>query len=98
MEGFRFVFVERIALAVAAQADHLAQVLEHQQMLAPQMVEGLEQDRLLDVAHHVGTPLRDLGGHVLVGAALDAMQQLLVGDAFFLRPFIDRQIEPEHAV
>ena len=29
VEGFRLVFVERIALAVAAQADHLAQMLEH---------------------------------------------------------------------
>jgi hypothetical protein len=34
--------------------------------------------------------LRDLGGHVLVGTPGDAGQQLLVGDAFFLRPFVDR--------
>ena len=66
-------------------------------MLAPEMVERLQQDRLLDIAHDVGAPLRDLGGHVLVGAPLDAREQLLVGDAFFLGPFVDRQVEAEHA-
>ena len=62
------------------------------------MVERLQQDRLLDVAHDVRPPLRDLAGHVLVGAALDAREDFLVGDAFFLRPFVDRQIEAEHAL
>ena len=38
-----------------------------------------------------------LAGHVLVGAAFDAREQLLVGDAFFLGPFVDRQVEAEHA-
>ena len=89
---------KRIALAVAAQADHLAQMVEHDQMLAPEMVQRLQQDGLLDVTHHVGTPLRDLGRHVLVGALLDARQQLLVGDALFLGPVLDRQVEIEHAL
>ena len=93
VEGLGLVLVERIALAVAAQPDHLAQMLEHDQMLAPEMVERLQQDRLLDVAHDVRAPLRDLGRHVLVGAALDAREQLLVGDALFLGPFVDRQVE-----
>ena len=51
LEGFRLVLVQRIALAVAAQADDLAQMVEHDEMLAPQMVERLQQDRLLDIAH-----------------------------------------------
>ena len=72
IEGFGLVLVERIALAVTAQPDHLAQMIEHHQMLAPQMVERLQQDRLLDIADDVGAPLRDLRRHVLVGAALDA--------------------------
>ena len=71
-ERLRLVFVERIALAVAAQPDHLAQMVEHDQMLAPEMVERLQQDRFLDVADDVGAPLRDLRRHVLVGAPLDA--------------------------
>src|SRR6266851_226917 len=98
MERFRLVLVERIALAIAAQPDHLAQMLEHDQVLAPEVVERLQQDRLLDVTHHVGAPLGDLRRHMLVGAPLDAGEQLLVGDALFLRPFIDRQVEVENAL
>ena len=67
-------------------------------MLAPEMIERLQQDRLLDIAQDVRAPLRDLGRHVLVGAALDARAQLLVGDAFLLGPFVDRQVEAEHAL
>ena len=73
-------------------------MLEHHQVLAPEMVERLQQHGLLDRAHGLGAPLGDLGRHVLVGAPLDARDQLLVGDAFFLRPFVDRQIEAEHAL
>src|SRR5262245_10292390 len=73
-------------------------MFEHDQVLAPEVVERLQQDRLLDVAHHVGAPLRDLRGHVLVRAPLDAGEQLLVGDALFLRPFFDRQVEVEDAL
>jgi len=97
-EGLRLVFLQWIALAIAAQADHLAQMVEHDQMLAPQMIQRLQQDGLLDVTHHVGAPLRHLGRHVLVDALLDARQQFLVGDALFLGPFIDRQIDVEHAL
>ena len=49
-EGLALVLVQRIALAVAAEADHLAQVLERDEMLAPQMVERLQQHHLLDLA------------------------------------------------
>ena len=97
-ERFRLVFIERIALAVAAESDHLAQMIEHDQVLAPEMVQRLQKDRLLDVADDVRAPLRHLGRHVLVGAALDAGENLLVGDAFFSRPFIGRKIEREHAL
>ena len=57
------------------------------------MVEGLQQNLLFDIAQHVGAPLRDLRRHVLVGAAFDAAENLLVGDAFFLGPFVDRKID-----
>ena len=67
-------------------------------MLAPEVIQRLQQDGLLDVAHHVGAPLRHLGRHVLVDALLDARQQFLVGDALFLGPFVDRQVDVEHAL
>ena len=53
LEGLGLVLVERIALGVAAEADHLAEMVERDQMLAPEMVERLQQHRLLDLAHDV---------------------------------------------
>ena len=41
LEALRLVLVERIALAVAAQADDTAQVLHRNQVLAPEMVESV---------------------------------------------------------
>ena len=39
----RLVLVQRIALGVAAQVDALAQVVEVHQVLAPEMVEDLQE-------------------------------------------------------
>ncbi len=39
-EGFALVLVERVALSVGAEADHLAEVFERDEMLAPEMVRG----------------------------------------------------------
>ena len=58
VEGLRLVFVERIALAISTQADHLAQMLQHQKMLAPEMIERLQQNGLFHVADNVRAPLR----------------------------------------
>ena len=46
-ERLALVLVQRIALAVAAQMDALAQMVEMQQVLLPQMVEDLQQQALL---------------------------------------------------
>ena len=40
-EALALIFVQRVALAIAAQADDLAEMLERDEMLAPQMIEGL---------------------------------------------------------
>ena len=53
LEGFGLIFVQRIALRHAAPADHLAQMVERDEMLAPQMIERLQDDLLFDVAHDV---------------------------------------------
>ena len=58
VEAFRLVLVERIALAVAAEVDHLAQMLERDEMLAPEVIEGLQQDHLLDLPHGLGRRTR----------------------------------------
>ena len=61
VEALGLVLVERIALAVAAEADHLAQMLERDEMLAPEMIERLQQHHLLDLAHGLGAELGFLG-------------------------------------
>ena len=58
LEGLGLVLVQRVALGVAAEADHLAQMVERDQMLAPEMVERLQQHRLLDLAHDLGAEAR----------------------------------------
>jgi hypothetical protein len=49
LEGLALVLVQRIALAVGAQADALAQMVEREQVLLPEVVERLQQDALLDL-------------------------------------------------
>ena len=94
-EALALVLVQRIALAVAAEADDLAQMLERDEMLAPQMVERLQQHRLLDLAHDLRAEIGGLLGGALVGGPDQALVDLLVGDAFLLRPVLDRQVEIE---
>src|SRR5262249_22293332 len=67
MKALGFIFIERIALAVAAEADHLPQMLECDEMLAPEVIEGLQQHHLLDSAR---LPRTDRFGRS-VGRALD---------------------------
>ena len=54
LEGLALVFLLRILLRVAAQVDALAQVIERRQMLAPVMVEGLQHQAALELAHELG--------------------------------------------
>ena len=73
VEALGLVLVERIALAVAAEADHLAQVLQRDQVLAPQVVERLQQHHLLDLPHRLGAELGLLG----LGLVVDLLDQPL---------------------
>ena len=40
-EGLALVLVQRISLAVAPESHHLAEMLDHQKMLSPKIVERL---------------------------------------------------------
>ena len=97
LERLRLVLVQRIALGIAAPADDLAQVVEGHEMLAPEMVEALQQDLLLDIGHDLGRVRLDALRVGLVGGLAEALADLLVGDALFLGPFLDRQVEVEAA-
>ena len=94
----RLVLVERITLGVAAEADHLAEMLERDEVLAPEVVERLHEHGLLDLAHDLGGETHGALGGRLVRGAGDALLHLVVGNALFLRPVGDRHIEVEDAV
>ena len=54
LEGLGLVFVERVALRITAESDHRAEMIKIDEVLAPQMVECLQQNRLFDIGHDIG--------------------------------------------
>ena len=64
-------------------------------MLAPEMVEALQQHLLLHIGHHLGGIGFDALRIGLVRRLGDAFADFVVGDALFLGPFFDRKIEVE---
>ena len=65
-------------------------------MLAPEMVERLQQHRAFSTWRMMSGPKRSArSAAALVGGLGDALADLLVGDAFFLGPVLDRQVEVE---
>ena len=94
-ERLGLVFVERVALGDAAPADHLAQMIEHDEMLAPQMVERLQHHLLFDVAGQIRRILLFAGGVGLVGGLFQPVPHFLVADAFFLGPVGERRLDIE---
>ena len=94
-EGFALILVQRIALGVSAQADALAQVIQRQQMVFPKLVENLQQHALFGETHDLRAIFRFLGRHRRIGGLGNALQNFFVGDAFFLRPIGQGEIEGE---
>lgn len=93
LEGFRLVFLQRVALGITAETDDGTQMIEVDDMFAPQMVDRLQDDRAFDIGHDLGAEtLRPLGG-VFIGGLGDTLQNIVFGDAFFLCPFLHRQVE-----
>jgi hypothetical protein len=60
VEGLALVLVQRVALAVAAQVDALAQVVEVEEVVLPLVVEDAEQQVLLDRPHRLVAERRHL--------------------------------------
>ena len=54
LEAFFLVFDQRIALAVAAQADAFLEVIERVEVVLPLRVDDLQHQIALDAAHQVG--------------------------------------------
>ena len=70
-------------------------MIERDEMLAPQMVERLQDNLLLDVSHDVGrvalNPLR-IG---ILGRLMEPGRDLFVGNALLLGPSVDREVEAQ---
>ena len=96
-EAFGLILIQRVALAIATQVNHLAQIIIGNDMFAPQLVERLQQHRLFNLVRQV------LVGHRLVpfltltvvesvNSFGHALANLFIGNAFFLCPIINRKI------
>ena len=85
-EGLVLVFVQRVALRIAAEAHDRAQMLQRHQMLAPLGVDRLQQQLLFDVAHRVAAKGRQLFRHQLVAFGNQPLQHHALIDTLFAPP------------
>ncbi len=60
--------------------------------LAPIVIQRLQQDRFLGVAHDLGAEIRGTLRGACFDRFLNAFAHSFIGDAFFLGPIDDRQI------
>ena len=91
-ERLALVFVERIFLGIGAQADALAEVIQRQQVVFPQLIQDGKIQALFHIAHDLGAILGNLFRHFSIGGGGDAFEYFGFGDAFFLGPLDERQI------
>ncbi len=91
-EGFALVFLLRILLCVAAQVDSLAQVIEIREVIAPVLVESLQHEAALELAHELGTDQSFLAGVLRECGVDQSLAQRVVGDVgLALQPFGHRR-------
>ena len=88
--------VQRIALGVAAQMDHAAQMVEQAQMLAPAHVDDRKQHLLFHRAQALGAQERRLLRIGLIDLARQPLDDFLLGDALLGGPAVDRGVEAEN--
>ena len=93
-EGLALVFLLGLLLGVGAQVDALAQVVHHRQVFLPFLVEHLQHELLLDLAHvdAGGGPGGGLGGVVRFDRRCNALAQRFFGEVgVFLQPLRHRR-------
>ena len=95
LESLGFILVQRIALGISTETDNAAQMLEGEQMIAPFLINGLQQQLLFDRTHRFSAKRGDLLGHHLVGRILKAFLNDLVIHALFFRPSHHRLVKTE---
>ena len=60
------------------------------------LVEGLQQNGFFDLANNIRPKLDSARRHEAVGSIIEPLADFLVGNAFFRRPLMHRQVEREH--
>ncbi len=95
LKALAFVFVQRIALGIAAKSNHRAQMLQGQKMFAPFGVDGLQQNLLFDVAHGFGAKGDGLFGHHLIRGLDQTFADFLVIHAVLGGPFHHRLVNAQ---
>ncbi len=86
IEGLAAVFVQGVALAVAAQMDALTQLVQREQMVLPRLIQNAEKGGFFGARHVVEAHHGRLGGHFLFRRFLKPFLDFDFGDAFFLAP------------
>jgi hypothetical protein len=87
------VLDERVLLGEGAQVDALAEVVHRLEVLAPALVDGLEDDEALDLARELGAE-RLLALLVRLESVVDELlgQRLALGDVDLLAQLLDRDV------
>src|SRR5436190_11114865 len=79
LERLALVFLLRVLLRVAAQVDALAQVVERGEVLAPVLVDRLQQDHAHERRELLDADARYLAVEQLVGSLLDVLDDVFIG-------------------
>ena len=95
-KGFQLKLGQRVALTEPAQADNLAQMFQRQKMLAPMLVEGLQQNGFFDLANNVRAQIDGARRHEAVGSIIKPLGNFFVRNTLFRRPIMHRQVEREN--
>ena len=96
LERLALVLLLRILLRIPAQVDALPQVVEIREVIAPVLVERLQHQAALELAHELGADLRFLARVLRERGLGQAVAHLLVGDlGIVLQPLAHRRLQLE---
>ena len=95
-EGFALVFIQRVTLAIGAQPDALAQMIQRKQMFLPGLIENLQQQGFFDLAHNLWPNIGRTRRIGLRRRLHQAFAHRIIINAFFPRPIRHRQIKVQN--
>ena len=82
-------------MGITPPANDIAQVVKGYNVLAPQHIQALQNNLLLDIALHIRGIFLSACRITLVGGFGQSFEDFLIRDAFLFRPLIHWQVEVE---